>query len=109
MDFPIDEELLEAAAARLEDSIAEYNERLGYLGADWHEEVRRAYDEARPVSFRVYFEDSTISYDVYFDVNDWNPDDYLWEVAGESLAFSVQLARDGQIEDPLPESIEITF
>lgn len=104
MEISIDQGLLEAAHENLLKSIAEYNDRYGYLGADWDREVKAYYDAGKGISFSVYFEELILEEWVHFEPGEWSLDTYLWTCAERALERSL---TDDRINDPLPYYIEI--
>ena len=101
----LDQGLLEAAIENLENSISEYNDRYGYLGANWEDEVQTRFDDGEWISFRVYFE-GDYSYDSHFEDGEWSPDTYIERIAEDALEFAIE---EDRIENPLPEFIEPTY
>ena len=99
----LDQGLLESAYENLLQSISEYNDKYGYLGANWEREIQELFDNNENISFRVYYEDMIYSCDIYFNAGEWFPDTYLWHCAEEALEFGIE---DERIDNPVPFYIE---
>lgn len=104
----VEEYQIEETLAALRKSIADYNDRYGYLGANWEKQIEERYDDFQSIAFDVYF-DSDMSVWVCLDAGGWNLSNYLGQVAEIALEKAEELLEDGWIESLVPEFIEMTF